>query len=191
MARHVTRREVREAKGLGAWRRLYRGARRAGASHQEIISVLQSDKYLWKYEMARRVGDSHQEALALLESGMSPFDYQELRRAGATPSEILDVNAEEVDLRFYAMARRLGVPREEAAPLVKAGLFHAKDTAWRKAAEALRDLRTQERDSPSAVARLAKLAPRFEGDAHALALEAAKEPERAKEPTPNRDERAA
>lgn len=191
MARHITRKELGEAKRLGAWRRLYRGARRAGASHQEILSVLQSEQYLWKYEMARRVGDNHQEALAFLESGMSPFDYQELRRAGAAQSEILEVNGEDVDLRFYAMARRLGVQREDAALLVKAGLFHASDSAWRKAADALRDLRAQELETPGAVERVAKLAPDFEGDAQALAHEAVTTTETAKEPIPHRAEQAA
>lgn len=188
MARHITRNEIHEAKKLGARPQLYRRARRAGAGHQEIMSVLERDKYLWRYELARRVGASHEEALAFLESGISPFDYQDLRRAGATHREILDVNRELVDLRFYAMARRLGIPRDEAAPLVKAGLFHATGTAWRNSAEALRELRAQGRDTPSVVERLGKLAPQFQGDARALALEAAGALDAAQSPAPERPE---
>lgn len=175
MARHITRKELGEARRLGAGRRLYRRARRAGASHREIVSVLRSGKHLWKYEIARRVGDSHQQALSFLESGISPFDYEDLRLAGATHFEALDANREGVMLSFYAMARRLGIAREEAMPLVKAGLLHAKRAAWHKSAEALRALRCQGRDTSRLTERLAKLAPHFEGDAHALATQAAQE----------------
>lgn len=147
---HATRRERREAKALGASIPLYRGARRAGATHDEALSVLRHERSFWRYELFRTAGASHAKALALEMEGIDPISYRDLRRIGVSDEELSDAHRRGTTLDVYFSARRAGLAHDDAVVLIGAGLRHAAGKrTWETAARARdllasRDLETQE-----------------------------------------------
>lgn len=74
-------------RALGRQPPLYRGARRAGAIHDEALSMLGQDRSFWRYEAIRSAGASHEEALAL-EMEVDAISYRDLRRIGSASHHV-------------------------------------------------------------------------------------------------------
>lgn len=147
---HATRSERREVKALGASIPLYRGARRAGATHDEALSVLGQERSFWRYELFRTAGASHEKALALETEGIDAVSYRDLRRIGVADEEVRDAHRHGIKLDVYFSARKAGVEHDDAVAVINGGLQHAAGKrTWETAARARhllasRDLETQE-----------------------------------------------
>lgn len=174
MAR-ATRTERREARELGASARLYRRARRAGATHGEIVSVLGQERPFWRYEVFRTGGATHAEALALDAEGVDPIAYRDLRRMGVAASDIEGARHHGASLGQYVAARRAGLSHDDAVVLVSAGFRGANDHVWERAAKARGLLADRGLETTETLALLGQRAQGSAADAGDLVDEIARE----------------
>lgn len=175
MAR-ATRKECREVKVMGASVALYRRARRAGATHEEALSVLREERPFWRYEVFRTAGASHAQALALEDGGVDPVSYRDLRRIGVGDAEVREAHRLGVPLDTYFSARKAGLSHDDAAALVEAGLRHGGVHSWRAAARARRLLADRGRETHETLELLARRADGFKGKAEELVREISPDP---------------
>lgn len=179
---HATRSERREANVLGASMPLYRRARRAGATHDEVVSALREGTIFWRYELFRIAGVTHAQARALEAEGVDPIAFRDLRRIGIDDDEMLDARCRELPLDVYFSARKAGLDHDEAAALIEAGFQHAASTrAWKTAAKARKLLSNREQETRESLTLVVQRAPGFKGDAESLVKEIAAEAVNARE----------
>jgi hypothetical protein len=162
---HATRRERQEAKELGASIPLYRGARRAGATHGEALSVLGQERSFWRYELFRTAGASHAKALALESEGVDAIAYRDLRRIGVADEEVIDANRRGVALDVYFSARKAALGHDDAVALVCAGLgYAASKRTWETAARARQLLASRHQETQGNLTQVVQGLQGFKGD---------------------------
>lgn len=162
---HVTRSERQEVKALGASFPLYRGARRAGATHGEALSVLGQDRSFWRYELFRTAGASHEKALALETEGIDAISYRDLRRIGVADEEVRDAHGRGITLDVYFSARKAGLTHEDAVALIDAGLQHAASKrTWEMAARTRQLLASRDQESQESLTMVVRQLQGFKGE---------------------------
>lgn len=174
MMRHATRSERREIKELGASLPLYRQARRAGVTHEEVLSVLREESSFWRYELFRTTGVTHAEAVALEAEGVDAISYRDLRRIGIPDVEVRDAHRRGAPLDVYFSARKAGLGHDEAIGLVEAGFRHAASPRhWNTAARARQLLAGRHEETPENLTLMVRKVPGFKGGAKDLVEEIA------------------
>lgn len=167
--RRRMRNERREAEALGANAALYRRSRRAGASHDEVLSVLHQGRSFWRYQLFRAAGASHAEALALESEGVDAFSYRDLRHIGVGDDGILDARRRGLPLDVYFSARKAGLSHEDAAAVIGAGFRHAASAGeWKMANDARQLLTGRAQATPGNLTLVVRRTPGFKGDAEEL-----------------------
>jgi hypothetical protein len=161
------RSEWQEVKALGGSVPLYRRARRAGATHDEVVSVLRDGTSFWRYELFRTAGASHAEALRLGAEGIDAISYRDLRHLGVSDDEVRDARRRGAPLDVYFSARKAGLGHDDATAMIAEGFRHAASArTWKTAVLAGRNQATQ-----ANLTLVVRRAPGFKGDAEDLADE--------------------